>query len=300
MDVHASRFEFGVRERANAETLINLALEEDLGVQGDLTSRATIPIDAVGSAVFVARAHGVLAGLPVLAMLCGRFGVLEGVRPHIEDGASLAPGTKIATVSGSVRNLLALERTALNFLQRLSGVATMARKFVDQVSNTKAKILDTRKTTPGWRFLEKYAVRCGGALNHRIGLFDAILIKDNHLACLANHPDPIGRAVNAARGLAQSAAFIELEVDRLEQFDLALKTPLDMILLDNFSLEDLREAVRRRNDAGSKILLEASGGVNLDTVRDIAETGVDWISVGALTHSAPALDIALDEETSAT
>jgi nicotinate-nucleotide pyrophosphorylase (carboxylating) len=191
--------------------------------------------------------------------------------------------------------LLMMERTALNFLQRLSGIATLTARFVAEVAGTKAVILDTRKTTPGWRALEKYAVRCGGGTNHRFGLYDAVLIKDNHLAWLAEGGDPIGRAVAAARaGAPKGNKFIEVEVDTLEQLDRALEVGPDIILVDNLGPEKLAEAVRRRDAKAPGILLEASGGVTLETVRGLALTGVDRISVGALTHSAPALDIGLD------
>ncbi len=193
-----------------------------------------------------------------------------------------------------MRKILAFERTALNFLQHLSGVATLTARFVDAVAGTKATILDTRKTLPGWRLLEKYAVRCGGGRNHRIGLYDAILIKDNHLAHFVHRGDPIAAAVSAARSQASPGTTVEVEVDSLDQLDKALRCRPDIILVDNFDLDRLREAVRRRDAVPPRIPLEASGGINLETVRAIAETGVDRISVGALTHSAPALDIGLD------
>ena len=286
---------FGPEESNCAEILIDLAIVEDFGAAGDITSLATIPQQGMGLAIFVARSSGVLCGLPVLDRLVRCFDLAEGWLPYLVDGTALSPGDKIAQITGSMRSILAMERTALNFLQRLSGVATMTRRFVDLVAGTNAAILDTRKTTPGWRSLEKYAVRCGGGQNHRIGLYDAVLIKDNHLAWLKNDLDPIGRAVADAKRLVPKASFVEIEVDSLEQLDRALTTRADIILLDNFALLDLTEAVRRRDAAQSLILLEASGGVNLETVSAIAQTGVDRISVGALTHSAPSLDIALDE-----
>jgi nicotinate-nucleotide pyrophosphorylase (carboxylating) len=195
-----------------------------------------------------------------------------------------------------MRSILTGERTALNFLQRLSGVATMTRRFVKAVAGLPCQILDTRKTTPGWRRLEKYAVRCGGGCNHRFGLFDGIMVKDNHLAALAQVPDPIDYAVRMARkaNVGGATVEVEVEVESLQQLDQALAARPDVILLDNIELPALREAVRRRNAVAPEIRLEASGGVNLTTIRAIAETGVDRISVGALTHSAPALDIALD------
>lgn len=287
---------FGTAERRNAETLIALALAEDLGDQGDLTANATIPADAQGAARFVSRADGVVAGLPVAALLAARFSLADGWRATAKDGDRIAPGNEIARVSGSMRSLLAMERTALNFLQRLSGIATLTSLFVAEVAGTKAAILDTRKTTPGWRALEKYAVRCGGGRNHRIGLYDAVLIKDNHLAWLARHADPIGAAVKAARAETPRGTIVEIEVDSLEQLDRALDCSPDIILVDNLGPEALSEAVRRRNARAPEILLEASGGITLATVAALAATGVDRISVGALTHSAPALDIGLDFE----
>ncbi len=276
--------------------LIRLALSEDMGAgQGDLTGRLTIPEDARGSARFVARSVGVLAGMPILAMLCHQFGLDLDESSMLNDGGPLAPGSELARASGSMRKLLAMERTALNFLQRLGGIATLTARFVAEVAGTNAVILDTRKTTPGWRALEKYAVRRGGGVNHRIGLYDAVLIKDNHLAWLAAGGDPIGRAVGEARRLApEGCKFIEVEVDSLDQLDRALEVGPDIILVDNLGPDLLAEAVRRRDARAPGILLEASGGVTLDTVGALARSGVDRISVGALTHSAPALDIGLD------
>ncbi|MEO6811512.1 MAG: carboxylating nicotinate-nucleotide diphosphorylase [Isosphaeraceae bacterium] len=288
--------EFGAAERSNAESLIALAVAEDLGAAGDLTALATIPADAPGRARFVARSAGVLAGLPVLERLIAEFGLTEGWRPLLQDGDRLGPGTLIARIEGSMRALLAMERTALNFLQRLSGVATLTAAFVAEVQGTKAQILDTRKTTPGWRTLEKYAVRCGGGRNHRIGLYDAVLIKDNHLAWLEGTGDPIGRAIASSRANTPPGTVIEVEVDTLDQLDRALSCGPDLILVDNLGPDDLAEAVRRRNDRAPTIGLEASGGITLSTVGGLARTGVDRISVGALTHSAPALDIGLDFE----
>ena len=290
------RPEFGAAERRNAEVLIDLALAEDLGQSGDLTATVTIPSQARGAARFVTRADGVVAGLPVVAILAGRFELGDSWQPLVDDGDRVPPGTAIARVAGSMRSLLALERTALNFLQRLGGIATLTARFVAQVAGTRAVILDTRKTTPGWRALEKYAVRRGGGRNHRIGLYDAILIKDNHLAWLAEGGDPIGSALAAARAHAPPGAFVEVEVDSLEQLDRALECGPDIILVDNLGPEALAEAVRRRDRLAPGVLLEASGGVTLATVAALAKTGVDRISVGALTHSAPALDIGLDFE----
>jgi nicotinate-nucleotide pyrophosphorylase (carboxylating) len=288
---------WGQREAEAADRLIRLALAEDLDGAGDLTTTLLVPPDRSGSAVFVGRASGVVAGLPIVPM------VLEAVAPGtvsvellVADGASVAKGTPLARIRGSFRTILTAERTALNFLQRLSGVATQTRRFVEQLAGLLCVLLDTRKTTPAWRVLEKYAVRCGGASNHRMGLYDGILIKDNHLAALAGQPHPVASAIERARSSIGSALPIEVEVETLEQLEEALLARPDVILLDNMNLETLRKAVARRNALAPEVRLEASGGVRLDTIRAIAETGVDRISVGALTHSAIALDIALDHE----
>jgi nicotinate-nucleotide pyrophosphorylase (carboxylating) len=281
-------------ERSNAEPLIGLALAEDLGQVGDLTATATIPDHARGAARFILREEGVVAGLPVVAMLAEKFGLGEGWKPLRRDGDRVGKGDEIATVAGPMRAMLAMERTALNFLQRMSGVATLTARFVAEVAGTGAVILDTRKTTPGWRALEKYAVRCGGGRNHRFGLHDAVLIKDNHLAWLTPMGDPIGSAIASARAHAPSGTVVEVEVDSLDQLDRAFECRPDIILVDNLGPEALAEAVRRRDARAPGVLLEASGGVTLQAVRSLAETGVDRISVGALTHSASALDIGLD------
>jgi len=280
-------------EARACRALIQLAAREDLGLAGDLTTDALIPAKQTGSATFVARRDGTLAGLPAVELVLELFDLRLKLTPLKNDGERLADGDRLATIRGPMRGILSAERTALNSLQRLSGVATLTRRFVDLVADLPVKLLDTRKTTPGWRLLEKYAVRQGGAHNHRVGLYDGILIKDNHLAALANDPDPIGAAIRQARAHAPGVP-VEVEVESFAQLDRALAGGLEIILLDNMTLEQLRECVRRRNAANSKALLEASGGVNLTTVRAIAETGVDRISVGALTHSAVALDIALD------
>ncbi len=288
---------WGQREVDAAQRLIRLALSEDLDAAGDLTTNLLVPPERLGSAVFVARSTGVVAGLPIIPL------VLEAVAAgtgHVEmvtkDGTAVVKGTPLARIHGSFRTILTAERTALNFLQRLSGVATQTRRFVDQLAGLPCVLLDTRKTTPGWRVLEKYAVRCGGGSNHRMGLYDGILIKDNHLASLADQPHPIALAIERARNNIGSALPIEVEVETLSQLEEALLARPDVILLDNMNLETLRQAVARRNVVAPEVRLEASGGVRLDTIRAIAETGVDRISVGALTHSAVALDIALDHE----
>jgi nicotinate-nucleotide pyrophosphorylase (carboxylating) len=291
-----TRFGFGAEESRTTKTLIRLALEEDLGEAGDITSTATIPSQARGNARFVARASGVLAGLPVVRLLADRFELHAGWRSHRDDGDRLARDTLIVEIAGPIRSILALERTALNFLQRLSGIASLTARFVAAVEGTSAQIFDTRKTTPGWRALEKYAVRCGGGRNHRMGLYDAVLIKDNHLAWLTAEGDQqaIAAAIAAARTRAPRSTVIEVEVDSLKQLDLALLCGPELILVDNLGPEMLAAAVRLRDETAPQIVLEASGGVTLETVSALARTGVDRISVGALTHSAPALDIGLD------
>jgi nicotinate-nucleotide pyrophosphorylase (carboxylating) len=279
---------FSPDEEAACRALVELALAEDLGVFGDRTGRALIPAEQQGRAAFVARSAGIVAGLPAAAMVCSnlQFTAL------VEDGTAVTRGTTLAFVSGSLRAILAAERTALNFLQRLSGIATLTRKHVDAVAGFGVKILDTRKTAPGWRLLEKYAVRMGGGANHRFGLHDGILIKDNHLAGLGGD---VQLAVETARNAPGNDWLpVEVEVDTLEQLEAALAAKADIVLLDNMTLDMMRAAVARRDAISPESKLEASGGVNLATVRDIAATGVDRISVGAITHSAPALDIALD------
>ena len=292
------------KERRNVADLIALALAEDLAQVGDITSTAVIPSQARGVARLVARSPGVLAGLSAVEQLAAYFELSDHWEPFLADGASLEAGSLIARVDGPMRSLLAMERTALNFLQRLSGIATLTARFVAAVAGTRAAIYDTRKTTPGWRALEKYAVRCGGGKNHRFGLFDAVLIKDNHLAWLQaaagpDELDPIAAAVAAARAGTPAGTIVEIEVDSLEQFDRALVLGPDIILVDNFGPELVAEAVRRRDGLAPRVQLEASGGVNLATVAALARTGVDRISIGAITHSAPALDLALDFESAA-
>ena len=274
--------------------LIDLALEEDLGAEGDLTSRAVIPPELPGRAALVARSAGVVAGLPAARQTFAVIDPQLSFQTLVPDGSAVAPGTVLAVVGGRMRSILTGERTALNFLQRLSGVATQTAKYVQAVAGLPCQVLDTRKTTPGWRRLEKYAVRRGGGHNHRMGLGDGVLIKDNHLAAVGGGPAAVAEAVRLARALYGSRFPLEIEVDDLEEFDAALAARPDIVLLDNMKPDLLREAVRRRNATASGVLLEASGGVTLATLRAIAETGVDCVSVGALTHSAVALDIALD------
>lgn len=292
---------FGEPERRNLEALLPMALAEDLDQVGDITTTATIPSQARGVAVIVARSPGVLAGLPIAERLAAEFELLADWRASRADGDRLEAGTVVARVAGPMRSLLTMERTALNFLQRLSGIATLTSRFVAAVAGTRAAIYDTRKTTPGWRALEKYAVRCGGGRNHRFGLYDAVLIKDNHLAWLRasagpGGAEPIALAVATARANVPAGTVVEVEVDTLEQLDEALRSGPDIILVDNLGPEGMAEAVRRRDAVAPSVRLEASGGINLGTVGALAATGVDRISVGALTHSAPALDLAMDFE----
>jgi nicotinate-nucleotide pyrophosphorylase (carboxylating) len=270
------------------DPIVRLALTEDLGRAGDLTTDATIPADTQMLAVIAARKPGVLAGLDAAAY------ALRLIDPDVRltvkkaDGAALAPGDVIAKLSGAARSILIAERTMLNFLGRLSGVASLTRQYVDAVAHTKARIVCTRKTTPGHRALEKRAVRCGGGTSHRYGLDDAILIKDNHIAACNGS---IADALNRAKAYAGHLRMIEIEVDTLAQLEEALKHGPHAILLDNMNLDTLREAVAL---TGGRVPLEASGGVTLSSVGAIAETGVDFISSGALTHSAPNLDLGLD------
>jgi nicotinate-nucleotide pyrophosphorylase (carboxylating) len=258
------------------------------------------PADAVGRALVVARQPGTIAGLKAADLVLDEMNIKAGWTAMVEDGQVVSAGTRLAEIAGPVRDLLTAERPLLNLVGRLSGIATLTRRYVDAVQGTAARVYDTRKTTPGWRRLEKYAVRCGGGRNHRTGLFDAVLIKDNHLALAGVSP---GEAVRRARqflrdmldgDLRAETMIVEVEVDTLEQLNDALAAGPDIVLLDNMSLDQLREAVARRNAAAPRVELEASGGVTLETVRGIADTGVERISVGALTHSAIGLDVALD------
>ncbi len=284
---------FSTDETAACGALIALALREDLGETGDVTTIAFIPADRAGRAAFIARSPGVLAGLPAAELVFRAVDRSVKFTRLLEDGTILKRGDRFALVEGQMRSILTAERTALNFLQRLSGVATQTRKHVDLIAGLQTRLLDTRKTTPGWRLLEKYAVRAGGGHNHRTGLHDMALIKDNHLAALGNDPDPVGTAIRQARQCCPKLP-VEIEVDSLALFDRALACGPDMILLDNMTPDQMHECVRRRDAAGAKVLLEASGGITLQTLRAVAESGVDRVSVGALTHSASALDIALD------
>lgn len=280
--------------------IVRLAIREDLAQTHDWTTVALAPAEARGRAAVVARGAGTVAGLRAAQLALDEMQVSVAWQPLAHDGQLVSAGDRLAELEGPVRELLTAERLLLNLVGRLSGIATLTRQFVQAVQGTSAGIYDTRKTTPGWRRLEKYAVRCGGGRNHRMGLFDAVLIKDNHLALMQLRPGEAVRRVREfllAAGRASDRAeplIVEVEVDTLEQLDDALTAGPDIILLDNMSPGQLREAVVRRDAVAPGIELEASGGVNLRTVRAIAQTGVDRISVGALTHSAMTLDVALD------
>jgi nicotinate-nucleotide pyrophosphorylase (carboxylating) len=271
---------------------VKIALAEDLG-SGDVTARAVVPKRAVARAVMRAREPLVVAGLALAEAAFRQRSPGVKVTRLADDGRRVAAGERVLAVSGPARAILEAERVALNFVQRLSGIATLTARFVAAVRGTGARILDTRKTTPGWRRFEKYAVACGGGTNHRFGLYDLVLIKDNHLAVLRGaRPNPIAAAVRAAR-TACPRLKVEVEADTLNQVEQAVMAGADLILLDNMSLARLRRAVKL---VAGRAATEASGGVTLATVRAIARTGVDFISVGALTHSAPAVDLGLDFE----
>ena len=276
------RLQKGLIDRAIAE-----ALAEDLGLAGDITTDATVLPGETAEGVIAARKPGVVAGLDLAEAAFRSLDPAVTFKRLKADGDLLAAGDGLALISGNARAILTAERVALNYLGRLSGIATLTRRYADAIAGTKAVIADTRKTTPGLRAFEKYAVRCGGGQNHRTGLFDAILIKDNHIVAAGG----IEAAITRARAHAGHLVKIEIEVDSLDQLQAVLKQKVDAVLLDNMPPATLRKAVAM---VAGRCLTEASGGVNLETVRAIAETGVDLISVGALTHSAPVLDLGLD------
>ncbi len=277
--------------------LIRLAAREDLGT-GDVTSEGLIAKSARARARVVARKAGVVAGLALLKPILREFHCRARVTLKTRDGAPVRRGQTLAVIEGPARGILAAERTLLNFLQRLSGVATLTRAFVNETRGTKAKIYDTRKTTPGWRRLEKAAVRAGGGTNHRIGLYDQALVKDNHLAAMRARDESLSAGLARLRRM-RPGLFIMVEAEDFPGVREAVEAGADAVLLDNMTPAEMRRMVRlvRSMKGGRKVRLEASGGVTLATVRAVARTGVDRISVGALTHSAPALDIALDFDT---
>lgn len=271
------------------EDAIRAALAEDLGRAGDITTQATIPASASARAVIAAREAGVVAGLPLARAAFAQLDRRVVFETAKEDGDRVAPGDVVARIEGPARAVLSAERVALNYMGRLSGVASLTARYAERIAHTKAKVCDTRKTTPLLRAFEKYAVRCGGGANHRFGLDDAVLIKDNHIAVAGG----VAPALRAAKSFAGHLTKIEIEVDSLDQLQEALAEGADVVLLDNMSPDQLRRAVEM---VAGRMICEASGGVTLAMVAAIAETGVDLISVGALTHSAPVLDLGLDIE----
>ena len=277
---------FPLKHEALSES-VRSALDED-GAFDDITTIATVVSDRRSRGTLVARENGVICGVPLALEAFRLLDPKVSIRVDHEDGTRVRAGEPVLFVTGHARGLLSAERVALNYLQRLSGIATLTARYVDAVKGTKAKILDTRKTTPGWRTLEKYAVRAGGGTNHRMNLSTGVLIKDNHLAAVDGD---IGIAVSRARAIAPPGVKIEVECDRTEQVERAVAAGADVILLDNMTPDLMHECVRLVN---GRAILEASGGVNLSSVRRIAESGVDWISIGALTHSAPSMDLGLD------
>ncbi len=277
--------------------LIRMAMEEDLG-HGDVTTDLLFRDSAQAKATIVSREEIVVAGLPVVEEILRQYDERLKMTAHFRDGQSAHVGSRLATIEGPLQSMLSVERVMLNFLQRLSGIATTTSRYVRAVKGTKARIYDTRKTLPGWRLLEKYAVRCGGGHNHRLGLYDGVLIKDNHLAELGKNFAPkLRRIVNEARKV-RGLRFIAVEVDHVDnQLNHVLKIPgIDIVLLDNMGQWQLKHAVEMRNAMckGGKPLLEASGNITLNNVAEIAQCGVDRIAVGAITHSAAAADIGLD------
>ena len=283
---------------AKVRPLIRMAIEEDLG-QGDTTSELLFKVDTVDKANIISREEIVVCGMPVVKEILANYDKRLSLKVHVNDGESAHIGRKIAAIEGPLRSMLSAERVMLNFLQRLSGIATTTRKYVWAVQGTKAKIYDTRKTMPGWRILEKYAVRCGGGYNHRLGLYDGILVKDNHLAQLGRNFQPKLRKIVCEARKVKGVKFVAVEVDHVDdQLNYVLEIPdIDIVLLDNMGQWQLKHAVEMRNEMcgkSKKPLLEASGNITLTNVSAIAQCGVDRIAVGAITHSAAAVDIALD------
>jgi len=283
---------------AKAKPLIKMAIEEDLGA-GDMTSELLFKDDTIAKSNIISREEIVVCGTTVAREILRQYDERLKLKVHVNDGQSAYVGCRIATIEGPLRSMLSAERVMLNFMQRLSGIATTTRKFVRAIQGTKAKIYDTRKTMPGWRILEKYAVRCGGGYNHRLGLYDAVLIKDNHLAQLGRNFYPkLKKIIQQARKV-KNAKFIAVEVDHVDhQLNYVLKIPgIDIVLLDNMGQWQLKHAVDMRNEMrgkSKKPLLEASGNITLSNVSAIAQCGIERIAVGAITHSAKAVDIALD------
>lgn len=291
------------RLKDDLQALVRLAIAEDLRDQWDWTTVCLIEGTRRGGCQIVPRKAGVCAGADLVQWIVEEFDADLAVEVHQQDGTQLEPKKPIASMVGNVRDLLTVERTVLNILCRLCGIATLTRRYVDEIAGSKSRLYDTRKTTPGWRLIEKYAVRCGGANNHRSGLYDGFLIKDNHLALAGDASGRIDASDAAEKTIAwrgskvgrmNAPEIVEIEVDSLTQFRDVLPSGPDIILLDNFSLESLRQAVAIRDEANSFVELEASGNVTIDTIAAIAATGVDRISSGALTHQATSLDLGLD------
>ena len=308
--------EFSPAAQADCRKLIEMALVEDIGAAQmddgvDCTTDAIVPKQSTARAAFVSRADGVVCGVEIAKLAIEKWAPNLSLNVAIADGQPVSPKQPIAVMVGPAHDILTMERTCLNFMCRLSGISTLTRQYANEIKGTSACVLDTRKTTPGWRRLEKYAVACGGGKNHRMGLYDAIMIKDNHLAFyrtqVKDKGDTIPTSIDVARKWINDHqaklpngknTILQLEVATLAQLAIALETDCDIILLDNMSCETLTEAVAMRNKTAPKILLEASGGVNLTTIKNISQTGVERISVGALTHSALNFDIGLDWEIS--
>ena len=308
----SQQFKLDAETTADCLKLIEMALTEDTGSASlkdavDCTTQSVIPLPATASAAFVSRQEGIVCGVEIAKLALSTFAPDLTLEVVTDDGKAIKPGETIAIIRGSAHQILTMERTCLNFMCRLSGISTLSKAFASKVEGTKAQILDTRKTTPGYRRLEKYAVQCGGGTNHRMGLYDAVMIKDNHLAFYKawnqDSKDAVAEGIELARKWINdnqdrlpngAETVLQLEVDTLEQFERALQHQPDIILLDNMSNDQLKQAVDRRDKDAPKILLEASGGVNLETIAAISKTGVDRISIGALTHSATNFDIGLD------
>ncbi len=268
------------------DKIIDSALEEDLG-PGDITTEALVDLSVKGEARLIAKEEIILAGIEVFSRVFSRLDPEIVVETKYRDGEAVSNGEDIGIVKGSMRGILSGERTALNFLQRLSGIATLTRKYVERTDSSKVRVIDTRKTTPGLRILEKYAVRRGGGFNHRFGLFDGILIKDNHIAVAGS----IAKALARIKGRVPHTLRIEVEVEDIKGVEEAIGAGADAILLDNMSLKEMREAV---SIAGGRVLVEASGGITLESIEEVSKTGIDLISVGAITHSARSVDISLE------
>jgi nicotinate-nucleotide pyrophosphorylase (carboxylating) len=274
------------------ESIITLALEED-DFENDITGRALISQDKQGTAFIIAKEEGILACVNIISPIFHSVDHSLKINLLQEEGRRVKPGDLIAEISGNLNSILSAERTSLNFLSHLSGIATQTARYAEKIKGTKAVIRDTRKTMPGLRLLEKYAVTVGGGENHRLNLADGILIKDNHIAFLRNNGLTLTEIINKARQSSNKDTMIEVEVNTIEEAAEAMETDVNIIMLDNMSIEDMKTVVAM---SGGKVKLEASGGINMDTIRDVALTGVDYISIGALTHSVKALDFSLDVE----